>query len=479
MFKHARSAHEFICESCGHKFITTLKGISSAGSWCPYCSGRSICQDRDCGVCNGKTFASDPKSKFWSSRNVLKPHQVPRCSSKKFWFWCEECGHEFDVRLDDCTRRGNWCSYCAGKKLCSSDDCMICFGRSFASQPRSAFWSKQNIEKPRTLMKNSHKSFIFDCEECKHSFETRLYSITQHDQWCPYCKGDSLCDNLNCEKCFEYSFASHYRAEFWSSQNKILPRKVRKCSGKKFWFTCGICSHDFEGILTNIIQNDAWCPYCSSPPKKLCISHDCDHCFINSAASHPRSKFWSPLNKVKPRFVFKNSHNKYTYVCDECRFPFQITPNNIVSGNWCPMCKHKTEKKLFDWLVSEYPGLTITRQKRFEWCVNPNTGRYLYFDFYIKEINVVIELDGPQHFRQIHNWEPPEEVKRRDIYKECCAATNNILVIRLLQEDVLRDNIEWRESLKEMIESRDDDSGYVYTIYSDLAECRSYLDNLL
>jgi very-short-patch-repair endonuclease len=469
-FKCSRKSCKFVCSVCNHEFALALYSITSTGSWCPFCAGRNVCENKECESCNNKSFASNPKSKFWSDRNTIQPHQVSRCSGKKFWFWCDECDHEFEVRLDDCTIRGNWCSYCAGKKLCSNEECSVCLNRSFKSCPKSKFWSKLNSVDPRYVMKHSHTKYKFNCEECKHVFDIRLDRVNRGD-WCSYCNGDMLCDSEDCDVCLERSFDSHYRAEFWSELNEIFPRNIRKSSNKKFWFTCDNCNHTFEGILSNIVQNDSWCPYCSSPPHKLC-DDECQHCFNTSFASHPKAKYWSPLNKRSPRTVFKNAHTKYTFICDDCEFPFQATPNNITSGNWCPLCKHKTEKKLYQWLCTQYPDYTITRQKSFPWCINPKTNKKLSFDFYIPEIDVIIELDGPQHFTQIHNWEPPEEGRKRDTYKEITATSQGITLIRALQEDVLRDHGEWEKNLRDSMVERM--NGTVYLIYDGNIEYVSY-----
>ena len=52
---------------------------------------------------------------------------------------------------------------------------------------------------------------------------------------------------------------------------------------------------------------------------------------------------WSDKNKKKPRDVFKCSNKKYLFDCDECGSEIKITLSGIIRGNWCPICKNKTE----------------------------------------------------------------------------------------------------------------------------------------
>jgi very-short-patch-repair endonuclease len=71
----------------------------------------------------------------------------------------------------------------------------------------------------------------------------------------------------------------------------------------------------------------------------------------------------------------------------------------------------------------------------------------LPFDFILEELKIIIELDGPQHFKQIMNWKSPEETRSGDIYKMKCANDNGFSVIRILQEDVYNDKYEWLSQL--------------------------------
>lgn len=99
---------------------------------------------------------------------------------------------------------------------------------------------------------------------------------------------------------------------------------------------------------------------------------------------------------------------------------------------------------MFIELQKYYP--TIIKQYKQNWCKNI---RNLPFDFVILEYKIIIELDGPQHFRQISNWQSPEINLKMDIYKMNCANKNNFSIIRILQEDVYYNKYDW---LKEIIQ---------------------------
>jgi hypothetical protein len=221
-------------------------------------------QEKQCKVCFEKSFASQEKAKFWSDKNEIKPWQIKKGSSKKFWFKCE-FGHEFETTLSHITSSRSWCPYpCCNVfslKLCS-EDCEICLNASFASHEKSKYWSDKNENKPRNYFRNCHKKFWFKCEN-EHEFETTPNHIMQ-GQWCPYpCCSISpkkLCSN-ECDICFNASFASHEKAKFWSKKNILNSRDVLKGTIKKFWFKCEN-GHEFETSLCNISRKESWCPEC-------------------------------------------------------------------------------------------------------------------------------------------------------------------------------------------------------------------------
>jgi very-short-patch-repair endonuclease len=206
------------------------------------------------------TFDSHLKSKFWSSKNTLKPNEVALNSHKKFWFDCD-CGHQFDIQLNN-VNIGKWCPFCANKKLCSSTKkCKICFNKCFASVEYSENWSNKNEDLPEELFKNSHKEYLFDCPECKHTFKQKISRITRGNT-CNYCHNLIMCSrDENCFSCVNKSFASVERSKNWSCKNKKKPIEVFKSSAEKFWFNCHKCKNEFESRASHITDG-SWCPNC-------------------------------------------------------------------------------------------------------------------------------------------------------------------------------------------------------------------------
>jgi len=451
----------FDCNKCGHTFDSQLNSIKN-GSWCPYCckSPKRLCHCDNCDKCYKKSFASSDRAINWSDKNIndkneiIKPRDVFLNSNDKYWFNCHECNHIFESTAANITS-GYWCPYCPNQKLCDDDNnCEQCLNKSFASNDKAKYWSDKNRDQPdgydglyispRQVFKKSSCSYrLFNCDKCEHTFQHTPANVT-NGSWCPYCRDDELCDKDNdCNECHNKSLASSEKAQLWSDKNEKKPREVFKHSFSRdiYLFDC-VCGHEIK-ISAQSLTIGNWCSYCSK--QLLCDKdNDCNKCLNNSFASSEKAPLWSDKNEKKPREVFKSSSSsKYWFNCEKGH-SFDATPANVTNGCWCPYCVNKTEQILYDKLISLYPSLQ--QQFKSDWC------QHKRFDFVIPELNIIIELDGRQHFEQVSNWSSPEETQENDKYKMECANQNNYSVIRLLQEDVFYNTYDWFDELKQNIQ---------------------------
>lgn len=402
------------------------------------------CKDLNCYTCYIKSFASHEKAKYWSKHNPESPRFLCKNSHKRCFFNCDICKHLIKNTLNN-VNRGTWCKYCDHKELCTDNLCTFCFNNSFASHEKALMWSKRNICKPRDVFKNSNKKYFFICD-CGHEFKTCPNHFTRREL-CGFCASKRLCTDNSCTLCYYKSFASHEKAKYWSRDNKMDPRFVFIGTRDLYKFDCE-CGHMFITSPNNISSICAWCPFCSYPPKELCANLNCIQCYEKSFASHEKSKYWSLRNKISPRFIFKFTTNKYLFICEDCNNEYEGTINHISNGSWCGCLINKTERKLYNFLLTRYAN--IKYQKSFDWCKSEKN-RYLPFDFCIEDLKLIIELDGEQHFSQVSNWRSPKITQQNDIFKMNCANNNGYSIIRILQDDVWHDRTNWTNDLASAI----------------------------
>jgi very-short-patch-repair endonuclease len=140
--------------------------------------------------------------------------------------------------------------------------------------------------------------------------------------------------------------------------------------------------------------------------------------------------------------VINGSNMKVWWICPTKKHSYKSSINSrckINSG--CPLCYNKTEGQLLDFLKKHYPD--VFTQLKLDNCKNIYRCRY---DVCIPSLKIIIEIDGPQHFKQVSNWDPPEKTRKNDIYKMQKAEAEGYKVIRIFQEDVYDNDEKWLET---------------------------------
>ena len=142
---------------------------------------------------------------------------------------------------------------------------------------------------------------------------------------------------------------------------------------------------------------------------------------------------------------FKYNYDKTIYINDRTEViitcpkhgDFNSAPNNHIFGaTGCYKCKSSKGEELIRRYLTEQ-SIQFEEQKIFSDCVNK---RCLPFDFHIKDINVLIEYQGRQHFEPVKwskNWNDQEaynnliEVQQNDKIKKEWCKNNNIKLLEI------------------------------------------------
>lgn len=181
--------YEFNCKDCNHTFSTVIYSIKN-NKVCPYCCDNKIlCDIDDCKWCyNSSLIGNIPDTLEWSVKNIVRPRDIVKGSNNKYYFNCKTCSHEIYILLND-VQKGVLCAYCVNQKLCSKEDCIPCFNKSFASHVRISNWDyTKNEDNPRNVFKGSEKKYWFNCNTCKLPFNSMLYNLYLNIHYCPTCQ---------------------------------------------------------------------------------------------------------------------------------------------------------------------------------------------------------------------------------------------------------------------------------------------------
>jgi very-short-patch-repair endonuclease len=150
---------------------------------------------------------------------------------------------------------------------------------------------------------------------------------------------------------------------------------------------------------------------------------------------------------------------KVPIICGKCNNPFPQTPRDHLRGSGCPICKNKTQIIFYEYLKKEFGDEVFEIEKKFEDCRNI---RPLPFDFYSESLNLVIEVDGGQHFREIRKFKSTLEYRQNiDFKKMKFLKDKGIYLIRIFQEDIYTNSFDWEKVIKEKIIHRTSDVCYL------------------
>jgi very-short-patch-repair endonuclease len=314
--------------------------------------------------------------------------------------------------------QGNGCITCVDRGCAQRYD-----NDEFIKVAKETHCDKYDYSKVEYI--NSQTKVIIICKE--HGEFNQLPSSHIRGAGCPVCSGvykKNTIGFIEIAKEIHEDKYNYSKVEYVNSKEKIII----------------ICKEhgEFNQTPDSHLQG-CGCNNCASVIKKSIHLSNKEE-FIEKAKEIHEDKYdYSNVEYIK-------SNEKVIIICKK-HGEFNQTPGSHLQGVGCPLCKNKTEGKLYENIKQVYPS--IIAQFKEEWCIKIS---YLPFDFCIPEHKIIIELDGPQHFRQVSNWSSPEEQFENDKYKEKCANDNGYSVIRILQEDVFYDTYDWLNDLCNAIE---------------------------
>lgn len=206
---------------------------------------------------------------------------------------------------------------------------------------------------------------------------------------------------------------------------------------------CNDCECKFWDRPSNHLHahktNKTWvsrCPNCKDYSKALTKEK-----FVEMAVAMHADKYdYSEVEYVRSILPVKIK-------CNECGTKFEQRPNghlatrkNNLGG--CPQCSYvnpssesKGEKTIAKYLTDRC--IKFVRQYTNISCKN-DKNKALRFDFYIPELNLLIEYDGEQHFKPIKYWGGQknfEKLQVNDKIKENWAKENGLNFVRFKYDD--------------------------------------------
>ena len=316
-------------------------------------------------------------------------------------------------------------------------------------------------EKFNQFYKNRKTENIeFHCDE--HGlFKTSWHKINQESIICPICVQEHKLTHFHDiykkvekklkEKIFKYDYS-----EFFKLKNKKLSWNT------KIKIKCKKCNKDFEQSIINHFKLDQNCPYCTNIKTlkeiKYIISKNINALKKIYPEIFKRIKIKTKINdKWYKKYYHGLGHTKIKFNC-KIHGEYEKFIENPTARDenqyLCPQCSANLaeshgERKIRLWL--EENNINYIKEYSFPDLVSEDTKKPLRFDFYLPELNTVIEFDGIQHFEPVEIFggeEAYQKLKRNDELKNRYTSQNNIKLIRINYNmsdseinDILRKNL--------------------------------------
>jgi very-short-patch-repair endonuclease len=268
-----------------------------------------------------------------------------------------------------------------------------------------------------TEYKNNRTKLKFMCG-CGNEFEARFDNFSLQD-------GSRMCKNCWVHKKYQcIPKPEHEVYEFIKNNSTAAYVSGYKNAHTKMNLKCE-CGNLFQTTMLNFKLGKTKC--------NVCRKRDVHNKYYEKDVKR--------IIKDESNCVYVGGFNKtsqpFEIMC-ECGNVFSVLLSNFRAGKKrCNTCTDKVsngERNVEEWLKQH--KIEYEFQKRFVGCKDRRT---LPFDFYLPSMNIVIEFDGEQHYREHSFFQKRaglERTKRRDEIKNDYCKKHGIKMIRISYKQI-------------------------------------------
>jgi hypothetical protein len=240
---------------------------------------------------------------------------------------------------------------------------------------------------------------------------------------CPKCKYEKMSE--------QYTYNNEtFLKKLYEVNKYVEPLEEYKRNLDKIKCRCLLCGEEFYGVPRNLLQGR--------------YHINCSHKNGGKLLAKTHEEFISEVSSdIIVLSKYTNSYEKILCRCKLCGFEWNVIAKNLVGKDTCgcPMCAtSKGERKISDYLNKE--NVNYTPQKTYDNLYGTGGG-LLSYDFYLEDLNLLIEYQGRQHDTPIDYFGGKEQLLKQqehDRRKREYAKLHNIELLEIWYYDY--DNIE-------------------------------------
>lgn len=343
-------------------------------------------------------------------------------SKSKISIKCE-CGNIFEVMCSELVKGKIYCNHCSKSKRY---DGKVDYTKLIYDE-----CNNRDYTLITDYIHRSNSQFYYICN--KHSnkgYQTSNYDrFINLNQGCKYCgiekrgakhrKSEDYYKKIAEEKGFDY-ISVDYNERNNGNKKANLHLICRKHKDK------GIQILD----LYNLKSNKNGCIYCNGQGRT-------------------KESFQAELKgkNLNVEIIEFNNYNNLDVKCIKCGYMWNTYGTNLLYGHGCPICKSSKGERKVETFLKKFEYKYIA-QYTYDDCrdILP-----LPFDFYLPEYNILIEVDGEQHFYPISFGCKSKEKTLANFHKQLShdkikneyCKKHNIPLIRIPYYEIQDDNMEY------------------------------------
>ncbi len=393
---------------CGEKMEKTYRAFRNSNS-CKGCKKEHVKLDN---IKNIKTTKKEePKERTEDEIELPEGYTLRSVSKKNFVYLCDS-NH---------ANRGKY------------DSEIVCAVCELGSQSELQRKSDESIIKlladrdfKLTSVYTNDKNLIeIQCTKC----ETYNYKTM----------GNLISKNMKCEKCqdvdaqpkkleMKTKLFQKFCKELEEENYKMTSTDVQYVDNTtKFKVTCPQ-NHTFETNQCNFTISKRRCKQCDLIKKSE-----------KNRLSDEDVNITLDKRSLKLNGNYVNAKTPIDLICKQCDNHFSICLNNIKwNKTGCPSCNASVgETAIIEVLKTN--NVNYVKEYKFQKPKQCKDTRDLPFDFYLPDLNLIIEFDGIQHSKPIGIFGGPEGyelTRKHDVIKTFHCIKNKIPILRISHQDI-------------------------------------------
>ena len=242
------------CEK-GHSYQSTPANKLPYNYGCPYCSNHRVLP----GFNDLETRYPDLAKEWDYEKNKpRKPSEILYSTTAEYWWICPK-GHSYSVSPGRRIKQSSGCPFCVNRLVLKGYNDLATTNPEIA-----AMWDyeKNKDITPDSVTSGSDKEAWWRCDY-KHSFKktVRLQVISPS---CPVCEYRTLLTGFNDLATTHPALAAEWDYE---KNGGLGPDSVMKTTGKKVWWKCSTCGHEWQAHINLRVLTGNGCPKCGYSKK--------------------------------------------------------------------------------------------------------------------------------------------------------------------------------------------------------------------